>query len=193
MNSFIPEPNINSFFEILGNLEKDAAGQITNEVFVYAIINQDSLINMYLVSGPAFALKNVEYENEYTLLNNLKQNGIQQIYVVPNVDQSEFIKILTVLVEKLNISNATDFTDIIKPSISLESIQNSQAPVNFSYQTNILLAAENERQRRYRVKNAIINPLNNIQTKEIETYQNVYDNLYGNQSSIRVLKGVNDN
>lgn len=193
MNSFIPEPNINSFFEILGNLEKDATGQITNEVFVYAVINQDSLINMYLVSGPAFVLKNIEYENEYTLLNNLKQNGIQQIYVVPNVNQSEFIKILTVLVEKLNISNATDFTDIIKPAINLESVQNSRSPVNFSYQTNILLAAENERQRRHRVKNAIINPLNNIQTKEIETYQSVYDNLYGNQSSIRVLKGVNDN
>lgn len=194
MEKLIPESNINSFFDILNNLELDSTqSSMGNEIFIYATSGENSLINIYLVSGSAYLLKNIEYDTEYSLLTKLQLNGIKQLYVVPNLNKEEFIKILTVLVEKLNISNAIDFVDLNSPLINLESTKHSASLINFSYQSSLLLAAENERQRRYRVKNALIKPLNSYQSKETLTYHDVYKQLYGNLNSIRILKGVNDN
>lgn len=196
--------NIVSFFEKLKHLEDITYQKHFANIYVYAFLNKQNLIDVYLFNSAYSSnfddsikiknqvLKNEEPDKVYeSFLKTLINSKIEDFFIVEDINTHDLSKIIAITTKKFTISNALSTAEIKSNIVHLTGGHESLAAMNFIYESSCLSEKENRALQIMRNQNAINYPLNKysapliIQKQQMD-YQEIYKSL--DQDNIRALK-----
>ena len=196
------EPNINEFFKSLTELLNNS----NSDVFVLAVINDNSTINIYLTAEELvkqpIVLEQAEFENEAELLQcflkSQPDSDNETHYEVINVSRNELYKILAICQEKFSFCNSLLFEEVHGSKKNhVKSISLRGTSLHVTYQKTCLTKDQNEQLREKRFFKSINEPIgvskSNMSVKKQQMdYQDIYKQLFIDGEQIRMLTPKNE-
>lgn len=192
------------FFNQIDNLNHNTDQNHLNDLYVYAFLNQEDLIDIYMFNNSATledcikvkqaVLKPITSTGSYALfLWNLINSNIEEFYSLTDITKEEFKQIAATCIKKYTINNALSNSDIKKPFINLSGGHQSLATFNMLYENKCLSYEDNNELKIMRNQNAVYYPPNKYSVPEvIKRQQMSYQQLsqLNSDEAIRTLKKV---
>lgn len=192
-----------TFFEKMTCLEYLTNAKQFANIYVYAFLNEDDLIDIYMFNTSYFDLNDcVKIENQVLNTGNLNNayvnflelfmdSNIDKYFIVDGVKSADLKQIIAIATKKFTISNALSTQEIKANVVHLIGGHDSLSIINFIYESNCLTEKDNRQLQMMRNQNAINYPPSKysapfIIQKQQTDYKEIFESL--DQENIRALK-----